>query len=106
MHSPIFSKTETTSRKPGTRWLVRTAFVLVRVAEAEGFEPPVPLGTLAFKASALDRSATLPECTLVGAGAGLFGCLGTGATQVRCRVTRCSATSDSSLRRTQPRQTR
>jgi hypothetical protein len=32
-----------------------------RVAEAEGFEPPVPLGTLAFKASALDRSATLPS---------------------------------------------
>jgi len=26
---------------------------LVTDAEAEGFEPPVPLGTLAFKASAL-----------------------------------------------------
>jgi hypothetical protein len=32
-----------------------------RRAEAEGFEPPVPFGTLAFKASALDRSATLPS---------------------------------------------
>jgi hypothetical protein len=29
-------------------------------AEAGGFEPPVPLGTLAFKASAFGRSATLP----------------------------------------------
>jgi hypothetical protein len=36
-------------------------FVMVTMAEAEGFEPPVPLGTLAFKASALDRSATLPS---------------------------------------------
>lgn len=43
-------------------------FVLVRVAEAGGFEPPVPCGTLAFKASAFGRSATLPGCTLRGAG--------------------------------------
>jgi hypothetical protein len=33
-------------------------------AEAEGFEPPDPFGTLAFKASAFGRSATLPRCTL------------------------------------------
>jgi hypothetical protein len=26
-----------------------SVFVLVRVAKAEGFEPPVPFGTLAFK---------------------------------------------------------
>lgn len=32
------------------------------VAEAEGFEPPVPLGTLAFKASAIVRSANHPRC--------------------------------------------
>jgi hypothetical protein len=31
-----------------------------QVAEAEGFEPPVPFGTFAFKANALGRSATLP----------------------------------------------
>lgn len=31
-----------------------------RLAEAEGFEPPVVLPTLAFKASAFGRSATLP----------------------------------------------
>lgn len=30
-------------------------------AEAGGFEPPVPLGTPAFKAGAFGRSATLPE---------------------------------------------
>lgn len=30
------------------------------LAEAEGFEPPVVLPTLAFKASAFGRSATLP----------------------------------------------
>src|SRR5690606_31679988 len=30
-------------------------------AEAEGFEPPDPGGSLAFKASAFGRSATLPH---------------------------------------------
>lgn len=33
-------------------------------AEAEGFEPPDPCGTLAFKASAFGRSATLPPSRL------------------------------------------
>jgi hypothetical protein len=50
------------SAPPATR--AETAFALVDVAEAEGFEPPVPLGTLAFKASALGRSATLPHTSL------------------------------------------
>jgi hypothetical protein len=36
------------------------AYALVSSAEAEGFEPPVVLPTLAFKASAFGRSATLP----------------------------------------------
>jgi hypothetical protein len=31
------------------------------IAEAEGFEPPVPCGTLVFKTSAFDHSATPPE---------------------------------------------
>ena len=30
------------------------------LAEKEGFEPPVPLGTLVFKTSAFDHSANLP----------------------------------------------
>ena len=33
----------------------------VLLAEAEGFEPPVPCGTAAFKAAAFDHSATLPS---------------------------------------------
>jgi predicted metalloprotease len=37
------------------------------LAEAEGFEPPDPLGTLAFKASAFGRSATLPWTSLASA---------------------------------------
>ncbi len=28
------------------------------IAEAEGFEPPVPRGTLVFKTNAIDHSAT------------------------------------------------
>lgn len=46
----------------GTR--AGSAFALVNVAEAEGFEPPDPLRSLAFKASALGRSATLPHTSL------------------------------------------
>ena len=34
------------------------------MAEAEGFEPPDPCGSLAFKASAFGRSATLPPRTV------------------------------------------
>ena len=30
------------------------------LAEREGFEPPVPLGTLVFKTSAFDHSAISP----------------------------------------------
>ena len=30
-------------------------------AEREGFEPPVPLGTLVFKTSAFDHSAISPK---------------------------------------------
>ena len=32
------------------------------MAEEEGFEPPVPLGTAVFKTAALSRSATPPGC--------------------------------------------
>jgi uncharacterized protein len=39
-----------------------------QLAEAEGFEPPDPLGTLAFKASAFGRSATLPRDSLASPG--------------------------------------
>ncbi len=39
-------------------------FSLLRTAEAEGFEPPDPCGTLAFKASAFGRSATLPQASV------------------------------------------
>ena len=31
------------------------------LAEKEGFEPPVPCGTLVFKTSAFDRSAISPR---------------------------------------------
>ncbi len=31
-------------------------------AEAEGFEPPVPLGTPVFKTGVIDHSTKLPEC--------------------------------------------
>ena len=34
--------------------------VTLIVAEKEGFEPPVPLGTLVFKTSAFNRSAISP----------------------------------------------
>ena len=34
-----------------------------RYAEREGFEPPVPLGTLVFKTSAFDHSAISPMQT-------------------------------------------
>ncbi len=47
----------------GWRGLRRLACLRKQVtllAEAEGFEPPVVLPTLAFKASAFGRSATLP----------------------------------------------
>jgi hypothetical protein len=30
------------------------------VAESEGFEPPVPLGTTVFKTAAIDHSANSP----------------------------------------------
>ncbi len=46
----------------------------ITLAEAEGFEPPVVLTTLAFKASAFGRSATLPSQILVeGRRPSLFG---------------------------------
>ncbi len=39
--------------------LTTGSFILF-IAEAEGFEPPVPCGTLVFKTSAFDHSATPP----------------------------------------------
>ena len=39
-----------------------TTFVVSRfLAEREGFEPPVPLGTSVFKTGAIDHSATSPR---------------------------------------------
>lgn len=67
-------------------------------AEAEGFEPPGGCPPLAFKASALDRSATLPIVHASGWPAR--------AIQEAWSSTRCSATSASSLCGTAPRQTR
>ena len=44
----------------------RQAAALVKTAEAEGFEPPDPRGSPAFKAGALGRSATLPAISVAG----------------------------------------
>ena len=41
-----------------------TSFV---IAEREGFEPPVPLGTAVFKTAVIDHSTTFPWCDLGGA---------------------------------------
>tara|TARA_B110000495_G_scaffold201442_1_gene218891 strand:- start:795 stop:1052 length:258 start_codon:yes stop_codon:yes gene_type:complete len=38
----------------------RTKFVTRRMAEREGFEPPVPFGTTVFKTAAFDHSAISP----------------------------------------------
>ena len=40
--------------------LAKQHYTWSEAAEAEGFEPPDGFPPLAFKASALDRSATLP----------------------------------------------
>jgi hypothetical protein len=37
---------------------------LVKMAEEEGFEPPVPCGTSVFKTDAIGRSATLPKMNI------------------------------------------
>jgi hypothetical protein len=34
---------------------------LFLIAESEGFEPPVPCGTMVFKTTAFDRSANSPN---------------------------------------------
>ena len=34
---------------------------MIKEAEQEGFEPPVPFGTTVFKTVAFSRSATAPE---------------------------------------------
>src|SRR5947209_14895899 len=41
---------------------IATTFLLAGVAEAEGFEPPVPLGTLAFKAQGNRVLECAPSC--------------------------------------------
>jgi uncharacterized protein len=56
------------------------------MAEAEGFEPPDPLGTLAFKASALGRSATLPPDSLATRLAGFHGVVAVCPTAIARRV--------------------
>ena len=40
---------------------------LLAIAEREGFEPPVPLGTAVFKTAVIDHSTTFPWCDLGGA---------------------------------------
>ena len=50
-------------RIPQTRVThIATTFFLVEVAEAEGFEPPVPLGTLAFKTQGNRVMQCAPGC--------------------------------------------
>ena len=34
---------------------------MIKKAEKEGFEPPVPCGTTVFKTAAFDHSATSPD---------------------------------------------
>ncbi len=47
-------------QKPKTaRRIIRPA--VCYLAEAEGFEPPVPFSTTVFKTAAIDHSATPPE---------------------------------------------
>ena len=41
-----------------------------RLAEGEGFEPPVPLGTAVFKTAAFDHSATPPVAVKIGTARG------------------------------------
>ena len=38
----------------------KTNFFLFEVAEREGFEPPVPLGTVVFKTTVIDHSTISP----------------------------------------------
>ena len=40
---------------------VQTNFFLLEVAEREGFEPPVPLGTTVFKTVVIDHSTISPN---------------------------------------------
>ena len=47
---------------------VRTPGWRLRVAEEEGFEPPVPYSTAVFKTAALNHSATPPGQISVAAG--------------------------------------
>src|SRR6478672_13739945 len=49
-----------------SRAIRQSAFWLVRLAEAEGFEPPVPLGTLAFKSQGSRVSGYVPGCRAAG----------------------------------------
>ena len=43
-----------------TKKEVQTNFFLFEVAEREGFEPPVPLGTVVFKTTVIDHSTISP----------------------------------------------
>jgi hypothetical protein len=45
---------------------VRAVFVLVNGGEAEGFEPPVPFGTLAFKSQGNHVPGYVPGCRPAG----------------------------------------
>ena len=51
----LSNKDDTTKKKE-----VQTNFFLFEVAEREGFEPPVPLGTVVFKTTVIDHSTISP----------------------------------------------
>ncbi len=39
----------------------QNSFLFLKAAEREGFEPPVPFGTMVFKTTAFDHSAISPK---------------------------------------------
>ena len=47
--------------KKRVNFCVLTLFVLVYLAEREGFEPPEPRSSTVFKTAAIDHSATSPN---------------------------------------------
>jgi hypothetical protein len=49
----------------------KMSFRFRTLAESEGFEPPVPLGTTVFKTAAFDRSANSLDAFLVNESANL-----------------------------------
>ncbi len=50
---PVFRENDTLYNK-------KSSEISLLLAESEGFEPPVPLGTTVFKTAAIDHSANSP----------------------------------------------